>query len=239
MGGKNATIVDDDADLDEAVDGVVYAAFGFSGQKCSATSRVLVVGSAYDTFIRRLVDATRSMTIAAAHDPTCRMGPVIDAEAKTRLLGLLENPGEGATRLFVGEVPDNGHYVPPAIFGVEDSAHTLMQDEFFGPVVAVMKVESFDAAIDVANGTEYALTGAVYSRSPANLEKAKADFKVGNLYLNRNSTGALVMRQPFGGFGMSGAGTKAGGPGYLLQFANPRCITENTMRRGFTPEVEM
>jgi RHH-type proline utilization regulon transcriptional repressor/proline dehydrogenase/delta 1-pyrroline-5-carboxylate dehydrogenase len=239
MGGKNATIVDDDADLDEAVAGVVYAAFGYSGQKCSATSRVLVVGSAYEAFVGRLVEATRSMQLAGAEDPACRMGPVIDADAHRRLLGIIENPGEGATRHFVGEAPAGGYFVPPAIFGVDDPNHRLMQEEFFGPIVAVMKVDSFDQALEIANGTEYALTGAVFSRSPANLEKARTGFKVGNLYLNRNSTGAMVMRQPFGGFGMSGAGLKAGGPGYLLQFANPRCITENTMRRGFTPDVEM
>ena len=131
-----------------------------------------------------------------------------------------------------------GHYIPPTIFEVNDEKHPLMQNEFFGPVVAIMKANSFDEAIAHANSTEYALTGAVYSRSPDNLDKARRNFRVGNLYLNQGSTGAIVARQAFGGFGMSGTGTKAGGPGYLRLFADARSITENTMRRGFTPDLE-
>lgn len=238
MGGKNAIIVDDDADLDEAVVGVMKSAFGYAGQKCSACSRVIVVGTAYEPFVMRLVEACRSLVIAPAHTPTCRLGPVIDEEAYNRLRAVINNPGEGAFPLYIGEAPAGGFYVAPAIFAVQDPTHRLMQEELFGPILAMMHVENFDAALRVAVSTEFALTGAVYSRNPEHLEEAKRRFRVGNLYLNRPCTGALVHRQPFGGFGMSGIGTKAGGPGYLLHFADPRCVSENTMRRGFTPDVE-
>jgi RHH-type proline utilization regulon transcriptional repressor/proline dehydrogenase/delta 1-pyrroline-5-carboxylate dehydrogenase len=237
MGGNNAIIVDDDADLDEAVAGVLHSAFGYAGQKCSACSRVIVVGQAYESFIARLVDACRSLTMAPAHLPACRLGPVIDADAYERLRQVIAESGQGASCLYSGEAPTAGWYVAPAVFAVQDTTHRLMQEEFFGPLLAVMQVQSFDQAIEVATCTEFALTGAVYSRSTSHLDTARQRFRVGNLYLNRGCTGAMVQRQPFGGFGMSGIGTKAGGPGYLLHFADPRCITENTMRRGFTPEV--
>lgn len=238
MGGKNAIIVDDDADLDEAVHGVVESAFGFAGQKCSACSRVLVVGSAGDTFVSRLVEATSSLHVGPAHEAGTYLGPVVDEEAYARLSAVIDDPGEGATLLFGGERRPGGHYVAPAIFEVTEPSHMLMQRELFGPVIAVMRVATFEEALEIANGVEFALTGAVFSRSPSHLEEARRRFRVGNLYLNRGSTGALVDRQPFGGFKMSGVGTKAGGPGYLLHFADPRVVTENTMRRGFTPDLE-
>ncbi len=238
MGGKNAIIVDDDADLDQAVVGVVKSAFGYAGQKCSACSRVIIVGTVYETFIKRLVEACRSLIIAPSHLPSCRLGPVIDEEAYDRLIHIIENPGAGADLLYKGEAPPDGFFVPPTVFAVKNPGHRLMQEELFGPVLAVMNVDTYDEALSVASATEFALTGAVYSRSPGHLEQAKRQFRVGNLYLNRGCTGALVHRQPFGGFAMSGIGTKAGGPGYLLNFADPRSITENTMRRGFTPEME-
>jgi RHH-type transcriptional regulator, proline utilization regulon repressor / proline dehydrogenase / delta 1-pyrroline-5-carboxylate dehydrogenase len=238
MGGKNATIIDDDADLDEAVLGVIHGAFGFSGQKCSACSRVLVVEPLGDIFIERLVEATKSILMGPAHDPSFHLGPVVDEEAHQRLQDLIASPGPNVKTWYTGTAPQDGHYIAPAIFEVDDPKHHLMQAEFFGPVLTIMRVKSFDQAIEYANQTEFALTGAVFSRSPTHLEQAKRQFRVGNLYLNRESTGALVHRQPFGGFGMSGIGTKAGGPGYLKHFANPRCVTENTMRRGFTPELE-
>ncbi len=238
MGGKNAIIVDDDADLDEAVHGVLRSAFGFAGQKCSACSRVLVVESVADAFTRRLVDAAKSMTTGSGVDCGTFLPPVVDEEARARLMAVIENPAPGAEKLYVGPAIAGGTFVPPALFAVKDARHALMQQELFGPVLAVHRVKSFEAALDVANGTEFALTGAVFSRSPAHLELARQRFRVGNLYLNRGSTGALVERQPFGGFGMSGIGTKAGGPGYLLLFVDPRVVTENTMRRGFTPDLD-
>jgi RHH-type proline utilization regulon transcriptional repressor/proline dehydrogenase/delta 1-pyrroline-5-carboxylate dehydrogenase len=237
MGGKNAIIIDDDADLDEAVVGVLKSAFGYAGQKCSACSRVVTVGPVHEAFVARLIEGCRSIDVAPAHDPHCQMGPVIDRASQERLLGVIRNPGPDVKPLFVGEVPQGGHFVPPAVFEVKDTSHALMCNELFGPVIALMRAESFDRALEVANACAFKLTGAVYSRSPVNLELARQKFRVGNLYLNRGSTGAMVHRQPFGGFGMSGGGTKAGGPGYLLNFVDPRVVTENTMRRGMTPEL--
>ena len=237
MGGKNAIIIDADADLDAAVVGVMQSAFGYAGQKCSAGSRLIVVGSIYELLLTRLIEACRSLSMAPTHHPSCQLGPVIDETAYQRLRHIIAEPGTGATPLYIGEAPADGWYVAPAIFAVQDPAHRLMQEEFFGPILSVMHVQSFDAALQVAAHSEFALTGAVYSRSPSHLEEASKRLRVGNLYLNRGCTGAMVQRQPFGGFGMSGMGTKAGGPGYLFHFADPRCITENTMRQGFTPDV--
>ncbi len=238
MGGKNAIIVDDDADLDEAVLGVLKSAFGYAGQKCSACSRVIAVGSAYEPFVARFTEACRSITIAPGHDPACELNPVIDRAACDTLRGVIANPGPGATPIYVGPAREGGYFVPPAVFAVTDLSHSMLHEEYFGPILAVVRAENFEKAIDIANNCEFKLTGAVYSRSPVNLELASQRFRVGNLYLNRGSTGALVFRQPFGGFGMSGIGTKAGGPGYLLNFADPRSVTENTTRRGMTPELD-
>jgi RHH-type transcriptional regulator, proline utilization regulon repressor / proline dehydrogenase / delta 1-pyrroline-5-carboxylate dehydrogenase len=238
MGGKNAIVVDDDADLDEAVLGVLESAFGYAGQKCSACSRVIVVGSAQEAFTERLVAAAKSLEMGPAHQAGVGIGPVVDEEAHQRLLAVLKQPGERAEVIYSGEPREGGWYVPPTILRCDDPAARVMQDEFFGPVLTVCFVPDFKAALDVALDTQFALTGAVFSRSPAHLSEARRRFRVGNLYLNRGSTGALVHRQPFGGFAMSGTGTKAGGPGYLLHFADLRVITENTMRRGFTPELE-
>jgi RHH-type proline utilization regulon transcriptional repressor/proline dehydrogenase/delta 1-pyrroline-5-carboxylate dehydrogenase len=238
MGGKNAIIVDDDADLDEAVTGIVKSAFGFAGQKCSACSRVIVVRTAYEPFVARFLEACRSIHIAPGHDPACQLNPVIDRAACDKLRSVIAHPDAGATPLFVGKVLDGGYYVPPAVFRVDDVNHRFMQEEFFGPIVTLMHADSFERAIELANQCEFKLTGAVFSRSPQHLEMARRSFRVGNLYLNRGSTGAMVYRHPFGGFGMSGIGTKAGGPGYLLHFADPRSVSENTMRRGMTPELD-
>ncbi len=238
MGGKNAVIVDDDADLDEAVVGVMQGAFGFSGQKCSACSRVIVVQAVYDVFVNRLTEACRSLHIAAATEPSCSMGPVIDIDAYNRLKKEIASGSQSAKLLFTKDVPFGGYFISPAIFEVSRANDPLMQNEFFGPIIAIMPVANFDEALQIANSTQFALTGAVYSRSPFNIEKARTQFQVGNLYLNRSCTGALVHRQPFGGFKMSGIGTKAGGPNYLLNFVDPYCVTENTMRRGFTPDLD-
>jgi RHH-type proline utilization regulon transcriptional repressor/proline dehydrogenase/delta 1-pyrroline-5-carboxylate dehydrogenase len=237
MGGKNAAIIDDDADLDEAVLGVVRSAFGYAGQKCSACSRVIVVGGACEPFLKRVTEACASVPVGPAHEPSTFLPPVVDKSAYGRLMGIIANPGPGAKALFVGKAPTGGYFVPPALFEVDDVNHRLMQEEFFGPILAIMKVETFDQAVDLANRTEFALTGAVFSRCPSHLEQARRALRVGNLYLNRGCTGAIVDRQPFGGFRMSGIGTKAGGPNYLLFFADPRSVTENTMRRGVVPEL--
>jgi RHH-type transcriptional regulator, proline utilization regulon repressor / proline dehydrogenase / delta 1-pyrroline-5-carboxylate dehydrogenase len=238
MGGKNAIVIDDDADLDEAVSGVLKSAFGYAGQKCSACSRVIAVGDVYRPFLERLAAACATLAVASAEDPACDVPPVIDSVSRARLAALIADPGPGARLVFQGKTPGSaGQFVGPALFEVKDTGHRLMQEELFGPVLALMRAEDFGQALDLAAFTPFALTGAVYSRSPSHIEAARAKFRVGNLYINRGSTGALVERQPFGGFGHSGLGTKAGGPGYLSHFADPYCITENTMRHGFTPDI--
>jgi RHH-type proline utilization regulon transcriptional repressor/proline dehydrogenase/delta 1-pyrroline-5-carboxylate dehydrogenase len=238
MGGKNAIIVDADADLDEAVQGVRSSAFGYQGQKCSACSRVIVLEGVYEQFVPRLVEATRSLKIAPAEDPGCAVGPVIDEDAYKRILAAIERGKHEGRLLFAGDVgalAGEGHFIGPHLFADVDPSASLAQEEIFGPVLAVVKARDLDHALDIANGTPYALTGGFYSRSPANIEKVKKLFRVGNLYINRKTTGALVDRQPFGGFKLSGIGYKAGGPDYLLQFMIARTVTENTLRRGFAP----
>ena len=238
MGGKNAIIVDDDADLDEAVLGVMQSAFGYSGQKCSACSRVVVLQSVYDEFLKRLVAAVKSLKIGPAVDPGTSVGPVIDEEAFERIMSFIE-VGREEGRLELGDEPgalsSDGHFIGPHIFSNVSPNARIAQEEIFGPVLAVIRARDFDEALQIANGTRYALTGGVYSRSPVNLKRARHEFITGNLYLNRGITGALVERQPFGGFKMSGIGSKAGGPDYLLQFLIPINVTENTLRRGFAP----
>jgi RHH-type proline utilization regulon transcriptional repressor/proline dehydrogenase/delta 1-pyrroline-5-carboxylate dehydrogenase len=238
MGGKNAIIVDDDANLDEAVQGVLTSAFGYAGQKCSACSRAIVLESAYDEFVKRLVNATRSLKIGPAEEPGTFVGPVIDQEAQSRIQDYIE-VGKTEAKLALacdpGELTQSGYFVGPHIFVDVPPEARIAQQEIFGPVLAVIKARDFSQALEIANGTKYALTGGVFSRSPANLKRARAEFEVGNLYLNRGITGALVERQPFGGYKMSGIGSKAGGPDYLLQFLIPVNITENTLRRGFAP----
>ena len=244
MGGKNAIIVDASADLDEAVLGVRQSAFGFSGQKCSACSRVIVVESAHDQFLHRLIEATRCLTVGDPTLPGTDIGPVIDADAAARIKQFIEiGSKEGKLELQL-PVPEGLEakvglpYVGPTIISGIRPEHRLANDEIFGPVLAVIKVKDFEEALAVANGTAYKLTGGIYSRKPAHLERAKREYRVGNLYLNRGITGALVGRQPFGGFGMSGLGSKAGGGGYLEHFVVPRALCENTMRRGFAPSVD-
>ena len=238
MGGKNAVIIDDDADLDEAVHGVVASAFGYAGQKCSACSRVIVPAGLHDAFLARVVEATRSLKVAPAEDPGCTVGPVIDDEAQARILRTIEQ-GKGQGRLVyssdVGPLAQEGCFVGPHVFADVAPSAPLASEEIFGPVLTVLRSDGFEQSLEIANGTSYALTGGLYSRSPDHIEQAKRRFRVGNLYVNRKITGALVDRQPFGGFKMSGIGSKAGGPDYLLQFVQPRTITENTLRRGFAP----
>ncbi|MDI3493264.1 MAG: RHH-type transcriptional regulator, proline utilization regulon repressor / proline dehydrogenase [Desulfomicrobiaceae bacterium] len=238
MGGKNAIIIDDDADLDEAVREVLYSAFGFQGQKCSACSRVIVVESIYARFVERLVEGARALAIGPAEDPAYFMGPVVDERAQSTILKYVELARQEGRVLLCQEVPNHGYYVPLTIVEGITPEHRLAQEEIFGPVLAVMKVKDFNQALEWANSTRFALTGAVFSRSPRHLERASREFNVGNLYLNRGSTGALVERHPFGGFKMSGVGSKAGGPDYLIQFLDPRTVCENTMRRGFAPTME-
>ncbi len=237
MGGKNCIIVDSDADLDEAVTGCLASAFGYQGQKCSALSRLVVLAGNYERFLERLIAAAGSLRVGPAETPGNIIGPVINREARQRILAVIEAGRKEATLAWQGTVPDdpNACYVPPAIFTDVPPDSRLFREEIFGPVLAVTKAKDFTKALALANDSEFALTGGCYSRSPVNIERAKAEMVCGNLYINRGITGAIVERQPFGGFKMSGAGTKAGGREYLQNFLVPRVVAENCLRRGFAP----
>ncbi len=280
MGGKNAIIVDDDADLDAATAAIMESAFAFAGQKCSSCSRVIALDAIHDALCERLKEAVESAIIGPADAASTTIGPVIDAAARDRINEYIEigkrecrqgppqagehrpikpniaggqsQPKPGFTgghgsfkSSFVGgllvqpKLPpecDDGYFVAPIIFtGVSPDAR-IAQEEIFGPVLAVLRAATFEEAIDIANGTPYALTGGVFSRSPANIELARRAFAVGNLYINRRITGSQVDAQPFGGFKLSGTGVKAGSPDYLLHFMDAQCITENTLRSGLVPE---
>ncbi|MEB3149294.1 MAG: L-glutamate gamma-semialdehyde dehydrogenase [Sphaerospermopsis sp.] len=235
MGGKNAIIVDESADLDQAVVGVVQSAFGYSGQKCSACSRVIVLQPIYDAFVERLVEATKSLNIGEAELPSTQVGPVIDGNARDRILEYIEIGKKEASLALELSAPNQGYFIGPVIFSQVPPDGVIAQQEIFGPVLSVIRAKDFTEALEIANSTNYALTGGIYSRTPSHIEQAQAELEVGNLYINRNITGAIVARQPFGGFKLSGVGSKAGGPDYLLQFLEPRSITENIQRQGFAP----
>lgn len=241
MGGKNAIIVDDDADLDEAVSGIVASAFGYAGQKCSACSRVIVLEGIYETFLERLVESARSLRVGPAEDPGTDIGPVIDKEAGEKIGRFIELSGEVNAIALAGdpgEQATDGIFIGPHIVTDVRPEDRLATEEVFGPVLAVFRVKNLDDAFSLANRTPFALTAGMFSRSPENLRRAREELVAGNIYLNRGITGAFVNRQPFGGFRMSGTGAKAGGPDYLLEFMVPVNVTENTMRRGFAPPVE-
>ncbi len=248
MGGKNAIIIDASADLDEAVLGVRYSAFGFQGQKCSACSRCIVVdpqgpdGPNMRLFLERLGESTKTLVLGRADDPNTDVAPVIDDEAAANIRRFIRSAREEGLTQIVGEhdFPPHDHIdslIAPHIFTGVTESNTIYQKEVFGPVLAVIHAGDFDEALRLANHHPYKLTGGVFTRKPAHIVRAKNEFRVGNLYINRGCTGALVGRQPFGGFGMSGVGSKAGGPDYLMQFVDPRASCENTMRRGFAPEL--
>lgn len=239
MGGKNAIIIDDDADLDEAVVGVLHSAFGYAGQKCSACSRVVVLEGIYDAFLARLIEAAKALKIGPAADPETYVGPVISAEARKSILDykkLAPTEGRVVLDLDVSSIAEQGFYVGPMIVADVRPTARIAREEIFGPLLSVIKAADLSEALAIANGVSYALTGGLYSRSPENIAKVRHAFRVGNLYINRVITGALVDRQPFGGFKLSGVGAKAGGSDYLHEFLLVRSITENTMRRGFSPE---
>ncbi len=237
MGGKNAIVVDADADLDQAVPAVMSSAFGYQGQKCSACSRAIVHADCYDRFVARISEAVKGLTVGPPEDPANWIGPLIDGAARERVraaIALGRKEGKVAAEI---PVPGDGFYVSPTIVTDLPPGSKLLKEEIFGPVLAIVRSRDIEEAVALANASEYALTGGLFSRSPASIAYAREAFAVGNLYINRGITGALVGRQPFGGSRMSGVGSKAGGPDYLLQFMEPRVITENTMRRGFSPDV--
>jgi RHH-type proline utilization regulon transcriptional repressor/proline dehydrogenase/delta 1-pyrroline-5-carboxylate dehydrogenase len=243
MGAKNAIIVDLDAELDEAVMGVKASAFGYAGQKCTACSRVIVVEEVYGAFIDKLVESVRTLAIGPAEEPHTVISPVIDAEARESIMRYIELGESEARCVLRGDVSSfagtGGYYVPPVIFADVEPESRLAKEEIFGPVLSVLRAKDFEHALRIANSSRYALTGGVYSRSPRNIERARREFAVGNLYINRQVTHSLVDRQPFGGFRLSGLGARAGGPDYLLEFLEPRTITENTLRLGMSCEATM
>src|SRR5438093_485403 len=238
MGGKNAIIVDDTADLDEAVAGVSASFLGYQGQKCSACSRAIVLDAIHDAFVERLVEAARSVRMGPPEEPGTGLGPLIDQRAVQKVLEYLAlAQQEGTPALLPDPARRSGpNFVGPAVVTNIRPEHRLAREEIFGPVLAVLRARDFDEALAFANSTEYALTGGLFSRSPRNIARAREEFLVGNLYINRGITGALVGRQPFGGGRLSGIGAKAGGPDYLLQFVSSSVISENTLRRGFSPD---
>src|SRR5467141_392189 len=237
MGGKNAMIVDSDADLDETIVDSIYSAFGYKGQKCSALSRLIVLEENYDRVMERLLNAAASLRVGNPEAPGIMVGPVIDEAAYRRILEYIDIGKSEATLAYQAkDLPPQGYFIPPTIFTGVKPDKRIAREEIFGPVLSVLKVRDLDEAIEVANGTDYALTAGFLSRSPANIERIKAQLEAGNVYINRSCTGAIVGRHPFGGFKMSGAGTKAGGEDYLLNFLIPRVVTENVARLGLVPE---
>ncbi|MFH1261886.1 MAG: L-glutamate gamma-semialdehyde dehydrogenase [Pseudomonadota bacterium] len=227
MGGKDAIVVDRDAPLDDAATGIVAAAFGYQGQKCSACSRAIIHEEIYDRLVEKIRERTEKIKVGDPTDPDVNMGPVVSESAYKKILEYIEIGKEEGKLLTGGRtVHGDGYFIAPTVFTDIKPEARLSLEEIFGPVLAVTKVKDFDEAIRVANNTEYGLTGAVYSGSRANLEKARREFFVGNLYLNRKCTGALVGAHPFGGFNMSGTDSKAGGRDYLLLFTQAKVVSE-------------
>ncbi|HEY4681920.1 MAG TPA: L-glutamate gamma-semialdehyde dehydrogenase [Candidatus Acidoferrales bacterium] len=227
MGGKDAIIVDKDADLDQAVEGVVASAYGYQGQKCSACSRAIVVADVYDTFLDKLKKRVGQLKVGPAEDPSNYMGPVINETAMKSILDYIEwGKKEGRMVAGGGVVPGEGYFVQPTVIADLSPKSRVAREEIFGPVLGVLKAKDFEEALAIANDSEYGLTGAVYTRSPQEMEKARELFHVGNLYFNRKCTGALVGAHPFGGFNMSGTDSKTGGKDYLLLFLQAKTIAE-------------
>ena len=240
MGGKDAIIVDGNCDLDAAIEGVTASAFGFNGQKCSACSRVIVDASIYDVFCDRLqARVAKIETGDPAHN--FYTGPVISERSYRKVLGYIEIGKEEGTVLNGGhaiETPEGGYYIAPTVIANVAPTARIALEEIFGPVLAVIKSSTFDEALSIANNTEYGLTGAIYSDTPEKLERARVEFHVGNLYLNRKCTGAMVGAHPFGGFNMSGTDSKAGGPDYLLLFTQAKSIAEKVEHAGPAAEKQ-
>ena len=230
MGGKDSIVVDDDADLDKAADGIVASAFGFQGQKCSACSRAIVDAAVYDAMVDKIVERTRRLTIGPPADRANAMGPVVNEKARTKILEYIESgKREGRVVAGGGAAPGQGYFIQPTVIADVGPKATIAQEEIFGPVLAVIKARDCDDALAIANNTEYGLTGAVYTRDEVKIADAKRRFHVGNLYFNRKCTGAMVGVHPFGGFNMSGTDSKAGGRDYLLLFMQAKSISEKVI----------
>lgn len=225
MGGKDAVVVDETADLEAAANGIVTSAFGFQGQKCSAGSRAIIVEQVYDEVVQKVLEKTRQLTIGDVTKQETYLGPVIDENALKKILEYIEIGKSEGKLQHGGKQQGSGYIIEPTVFTDVDPHARIAQEEIFGPVLAVIKAKDFDDALRIANDTEYGLTGALFSRDAARLERAKEEYHVGNLYLNRKCTGALVGVQPFGGFNMSGTDSKAGGSDYLLLFTQAKAIS--------------
>jgi RHH-type transcriptional regulator, proline utilization regulon repressor / proline dehydrogenase / delta 1-pyrroline-5-carboxylate dehydrogenase len=237
MGGKNCVIVDSDADLDDVVPELVRSAFNYAGQKCSAAARVLVHEGIADTLLDRLAGAVSILQVGQAESFATEVPPVIERAAQERILGYGERAErEGRIVARAGNVPEEGWFCPPMVAADLPAESPVLREEIFGPLLAVTRVHDIDEACDIVDSLPFALTGGLFSRSPETIERVVARTPVGNLYVNRGITGAMVARQPFGGNRRSGSGSKAGGPDYLLQFVEPRVVTENTMRHGIHVE---
>jgi 1-pyrroline-5-carboxylate dehydrogenase len=227
MGGKDSIVVDEEGDVDAAAEGTAQAAFGYQGQKCSACSRAIVSEKVYDAFLEKLLAYTKKLTIGPSDDPKNYMGPVISESAMKGILNYIDvGKKEGKLLTGGGRAPGDGYFVQPTIIADVDPKARISQEEIFGPVLAVIKAKNYDHALEIANNTEFGLTGAVYSKNPEKLRKAEEAFHVGNLYLNRKCTGAMVGAHPFGGFNMSGTDSKTGGKDYLLLFLQAKSVAE-------------
>jgi len=225
MGGKDAVVVDETADLDAAAEGIVSSAFGFQGQKCSAGSRAIIVENVYDQVLQKVIEKTKKLTMGDVTKPETYMGPVVDENAMKKITEYIE-VGKQEGRLVAGGGQQGpGYFIEPTVIADVDPHARIAQEEIFGPVLAVVKARDFDDALHIANDTEYGLTGSLYSRDEKHIEQAKQEYHVGNLYFNRKSTGALVGVHPFGGFNMSGTDSKAGGRDYLLLFTQAKAIS--------------
>jgi 1-pyrroline-5-carboxylate dehydrogenase len=227
MGGKDTVVVDNDADLDLAAASIVYSAFGFSGQKCSAGSRAVVHQDVYDVVLEKAVQLTKTLTLGNPENVDSYMGPVIDEKAFKKIMNYIEIGKQEGKLMTGGEGDDSkGYFIQPTIFADLDENARLMQEEIFGPVVTFCKARDFDHLMEIANNTDYGLTGALISNNRVHIERAREEFHVGNLYFNRVCTGAIVGYQPFGGFNMSGTDSKAGGPDYLLLHMQAKTTSE-------------
>jgi 1-pyrroline-5-carboxylate dehydrogenase len=228
MGGKDSIIIDDQTDLEAAAQATIASAFGYQGQKCSAASRALVVENVYDTFVDIMREKVSKLKVGSADDPANYMGPVVNESSERKVLGYIEKGIQEGGRLITGgtKAEGEGYFIHPTIIADVDPKATIAQEEIFGPVLAIIKVRDFDEALDVANNTEFGLTGGVWTRNRKKIEKAKKLFHVGNFYVNRKITGAMVGVHPFGGFNMSGTDSKAGGRDYLLLMTQSKSISE-------------
>jgi 1-pyrroline-5-carboxylate dehydrogenase len=227
MGGKDFIIIDEDADLENALQGVISSAFGYQGQKCSACSRLILHEKVYDAFVPKLAEAAESIKVGPAMDPSNYMGPVINEKAMQSILRYIDI-GKKEGRLVAGgrSFSENGYFIRPTVIADLDPAAVIAKEEIFGPVLAVIKAKGFDDAVRIANDSEYGLTGSMYGKNRKHIDRAKEECHAGNFYINRKCTGALVGVHPFGGFNMSGTDSKAGGRDYLLLFTQAKAVSE-------------